>query len=489
MIRIAFTITAFIFICYTLTAQSFQYQIFDTDLPSKSLYKERRARLLDSLPARSVAIIHSADERTRQNDVSYEYRQNSNMLYLTGFPHPGATLMLIPSGITIGTHAFKEILFVAERNIDREQWQGVSAGPLEAMSEYGIDTALKESQLTSVLASMFTIDSTSAQAKSGDDSVSIPVHVHDSVSILFVDSWPTSRVSMKLLGKNLYVDKEIKNGLTQKFAGLEIRSGIDALASMREIKDTAELRLMRKAIEISCKGHAYAMSHAKTGMHEYEVEALIEFGFKTRGAEDVGYPSIVGSGYNSCILHYSTNRREALAGDLILADCGAEYHGYTADITRTFPLGGHFTDDQRTIYNVVLEAQDSGIAACRAGAPFKSSHIAALKVIQRRLMELKIISDTATARKFFMHGTSHYLGLDVHDVGTKGPLRANTVITVEPGLYFAEGSPCDKRWWNIGVRIEDDILVTNGDPELLSRELPRTAEAIEQLVGSALTDH
>jgi Xaa-Pro aminopeptidase len=252
---------------------------------------------------------------------------------------------------------------------------------------------------------------------------------------------------------------------------------------MREVKDSAELRLMRKAIAITVEGHREAMRNAHPNMHEYEIEALIEYGFKRRGAEDVGYPSIVGSSYNACILHYTTNRRASSTGDLVLADCGAEYHGYSADVTRTFPINGRFTPEQLTIYNIVLEAQDSGIAACRSGAPFKAPHEAALSVITRRLKAEGIIESDKQVKEYFMHGTSHYLGLDVHDAGTRGPLKPGVVVTVEPGIYIAEGSACDKRWWNIGIRIEDDILVTAAEPENLSGALPRTAKSIEALMA------
>ncbi|MCU0330654.1 MAG: M24 family metallopeptidase, partial [Candidatus Kapabacteria bacterium] len=171
--------------------------------------------------------------------------------------------------------------------------------------------------------------------------------------------------------------------------------------------------------------------------------------------------------------------------DLILADCGAEYHGYTADITRTWPVRGTFTKEQREIYSIVLEAQDSGIAACRAGAAFSAPHMAAQAVIAKRLQELGIISSERDVRRYFMHGTSHYLGLDVHDAGTLGPLQPNTVLTVEPGIYIAAGSPCDPKWWNIGIRIEDDILVTSKGPVNLSAALPRAASDIEAMVGTA----
>jgi Xaa-Pro aminopeptidase len=217
-------------------------------------------------------------------------------------------------------------------------------------------------------------------------------------------------------------------------------------------------------------------------MAEYELEALMEYHIRRAGAEDVGYPSIVGSGRNSCILHYQTNRRITRAGDLVLADCGAEYHGYTADITRTFPINGRFTPEQRQLYLLVLEAQDSAIASASVGAPFRATHRSASSVLARGLIELGIITTEADLKRYFMHGTSHYLGLDVHDAGTYGPLRAGTVITVEPGIYIPPGSPCDEKWWNIGIRIEDDILVTENGPINLSARLPRHPDAIEALM-------
>lgn len=467
----------------TTMSQTFDYEVFDKDMPSKQVFKERRERLLDSLPAKSIAMILSADVRNRQNDVDYEYRQNSNFLYLTGYPHPHAVLLLSPSGIVINSRKFHEIMFVEERVKEDELWTGTKAGPEETMEIYGLDTALTVSKLTEILNAILKRDSTSSQAQPGRKPAA---RADGTIDRMFVADWPTKSVPMTLLGKNIYIDKEIRNGLTASFPGLQIVPRIDALVAMREVKDTAELRLMRKAIDVTLAGHRYAMTHAQPGMKEFEIEALIEYGFKSGGAEDVGYPSIVGSGYNACILHYTTNRRLAGSTDMILADCGAEYHGYTADVTRTFPLSGKFTEEQKLIYTIVLEAQDSGIAASRAGRPFKDPHGAAMNVVVRRLTEIGIISNADDAKRYFMHGTSHYLGLDVHDVGSRGPLKANSVITVEPGIYIPRGSPCDKRWWDIGIRIEDDILITDGDPVNLSGALPRKAEEIEALVGSAI---
>ena len=240
---------------------------------------------------------------------------------------------------------------------------------------------------------------------------------------------------------------------------------------------------MRKAIHITCAGIQEAMKAIEPGMGEYDVEAIVEYFFKSKGAEDAGYPSIVGGGENSCILHYETNRKKLAGGDMIVCDVGAEYHGYSADITRSFPANGNFSEEQTTIYNIVLEAQLAGIAKCKPGEYFRSPHNAAMEVIQKRLQELAIIKTPGEVAKYFFHGTSHYLGLDVHDEGTHGKLMPNSVITVEPGIYIPAGSDCDKKWWNIGIRIEDDVLITEMEPDVLSSCVPKTIEEIKALMN------
>lgn len=440
-------------------AQTFPYEVFDTDLPSPAVYRERRERLLASMNARTTAVILSADERNRQNDVDYEYRQSSDMLYMCGSPRPGSVLVLSKDGVDVGGRVFRELLFIPERKQDDEVWSGVTMGPAEAMLHLGVDTAITVRNMRQVIDSLLKRTDT-----------------------LFVSTLPTRALNVPLAGKNIYAESEIKRWLKEVNPSCVLKTPINQLRAMREVKDTCELRLMQKAIDISIEGHRAMMKGARPGMKEYELEALMEYTFKRLGSQDVGYASIVGSNYNACILHYTTNRRKTAMNDLVLADCGAEYHGYTADITRTIPLTGKFTKDQRTIYDVVLEAQDSGIAAARAGSPFRAPHTAALSVIQRRLLELGIISKAEDARQYFMHGTSHYLGLDVHDPGTGGPLKPNNVITVEPGIYIPANSPCDRRWWNIGVRIEDDILITEEGPVNMSAALPRKAELIEKMM-------
>jgi Xaa-Pro aminopeptidase len=252
------------------------------------------------------------------------------------------------------------------------------------------------------------------------------------------------------------------------------------MARLREIKSPEELELLQRAIDISTSAHVAMMKNVQPGQFEYEVEAVGEFEFHRQGAEEIGYPSICGSAENSVILHYEKNRRRLTDGELLLLDMGAEYHGYTADITRTLPVSGSFSPEQRAVYDLVLKAQEAGIAACLPGKRFREPHEAAFAVIEEGLIKLGITKSADETKKYFPHGTSHYLGLDVHDAGDFEPLKAGEVITVEPGIYIPAGSPCDPKWWNIGIRIEDDVLITGSEPINLSGKLPRTVPEIEK---------
>jgi Xaa-Pro aminopeptidase len=286
-------------------------------------------------------------------------------------------------------------------------------------------------------------------------------------------------------------DKEDMYNLRQQFEAHLFKANDDVIkkgeyniwmSKLREVKEEEELVLLRKAIDITCDAQTELLKAIKPGMKEYQSEAIVEFVFKLNGAEYPGFPSIQGSGANSCVLHYQTNRKQMVGHNLLVSDVGAEYHGYTADVTRTMPVDGKFSEEEAIIYNLVLKAQNAGIKAARVGENFWSSNVAATTVLSQGLQELGIIKTPLELKRYFMHGTSHYLGLDVHDTGTYGKLQANSVITVEPGIYIEEGSPCDPKWWNIGVRIEDDILITKEGPVNLSDCIPRTIPEIEQLM-------
>ena len=262
------------------------------------------------------------------------------------------------------------------------------------------------------------------------------------------------------------------------------------MAELRQIKTEEEMKLLRKAIRISAQGQIEVMKAMKPEMSETEIQGIHEYVYKKYGSEYEGYPSIVGAGNNGCVLHYMENNKMTVEDELVLMDLGAEYHGYTADVTRTIPADGTFSREQKIIYDLVYEAQEAGIAAARVGNPFKASDKAAREVIVRGLIDLGIASNESEANRYFPHGTSHYLGLDVHDAGLYASHQPNMVITVEPGIYIPEGSPCDEKWHGIAVRIEDDILITENGPVNLSAEAPRTSEAIEAMMKkkSALDD-
>jgi Xaa-Pro aminopeptidase len=421
-------------------------------------YKERREILRNSHSEKSLIISLTADIRNRQNDVNHPYRQNSNFLYLTGMPYPQSALILAPGGILHEGKISKEFLFINPRNSSKEAWEGALMG-IEEAKMLGIETILPYSSLQSFV----------MEHLKGKDT-------------MYFTGLPTSNVAIPLSEKPFSIEQKLKEELHLTYPELYIKTSLPKLIAMREIKDVDEIRLMKKAIDISIDGHISAMKQAKAGITEYELEAMMEYTFKKEGAEDIGYSSIMGAGYNACILHYNSNRKATLNGDLVLADCGAEYQNYTADITRTFPVNGVFTPDQKTLYNIVLEAADSAILESKIGNAFRAPHNAAKKVILKRLQALGIIESEDQLKWYFMHGTSHYLGLDVHDPGTGGTLKDGSIITVEPGIYIPPGSPCDKRWWNIGIRIEDDILITQQGPVNLSEALPRTTESIEKLM-------
>ena len=436
------------------------YDIYDADLLPREEYASRRSSVLASLRPRSAMLVRAAEVRVRSNDVEHEFRQRSSMLYLTGMPEPESALLLAPGGVRIGDTLVREVLFVARRNPRFESYEGERMGPEIGAQVTGVPVAVSYSMLPEIVAGL------------------VP-----SIDTLYYDGWVHRAAYEPLTGQTYFWDSENTAALQTHGPSVVVRDAGVILNERRLIKSRAELALLRRAVEITMEAHRRTISEGRPGMHEYELEAIMEYTFRRLGAEDAAYPSIVGSGPNTCILHYSTNRRRTQDGELVLMDCGAEYHGYAADITRTFPISGRFTQEQRDIYDLVLRAQEGGIAACRKGNEFRLPHLVAMGIIAEGLMALGIIEEESQASRYFNHGTSHYLGLDVHDVGAQGRLRPGMVLTVEPGIYIPEGSPCDRRWWNIGVRIEDDILVTDAAPENLSVALERTADDIEKLMA------
>ena len=437
-----------------------KYGIYDTDRLTPEFHKSRRDELRSRMAPHSAALFLSAPEKNRSNDVNYEYHQDPNFYYLTGHIQPEAVLLITKEAIVVNGVAMNEVLFVKGREPAREVWTG---------PRLGIDGAKSVLKFQSVFLIDSVVDFLNAALQNEDTLYYTP----------FI-----KKIEEPLLSKySSEINALLKIGIRQRYLKLEIVPSPVFLNEMRSVKQDEELKLLRKAIKISNEAHNEIIHTAKPGWAEYQMQALGEYIFTKNGCEYTGYPCIVGSGNNSTILHYETNRRKTESGDFIEMDIGGEYHGYTADITRSFPINGKFTKEQRAIYELVLEAQDSGIAEAKAGNPFKAPHYAAVSVITRGLLKLGIIDKPEDYKKYFMHGTSHFLGLDVHDAGNSSqPLQERQVITVEPGIYISDGSPCDKKWWKIGCRIEDDILITLLGPEILSQDSPRKADEIEELM-------
>lgn len=434
--------------------------VYDSDLLPPSFHKDRRNVVRTFMPEKTMAIYCSGKSMLRANDVDYEFHQDPNFYYLTGLKEPNSILILFKNSILFDNDTINELLLIKERNINSEVWVGKKLGVkgseliLKVQKSFDIDKFNLEKLNFSKIDSIFIHDN----FKVGKDIFPI---VNDQVLLVNLDSTTNnSKNEIKVNSSDIY------NWMSQ----------------LREIKTEEEMYLLRKAISITCDAQTELMKVLKPGMKEYQAEAVVEAIFKLNGAEYPGYPSIVGAAENSCILHYTTNRKIMKGNHLLLSDVGAEYHGYTADVTRTIPVDGKYSTEEKIIYNIVLEAQNKAIEACKVGNPFYITNSIATTVVSQRLQELGIIKSPFELRRYFMHGTSHYLGLDVHDPGTMGEFQQNTVITVEPGIYIKEGSPCDPKWWNIGVRIEDDILITNGEPENLSGCVPRTIDEIEAVM-------
>lgn len=433
-------------------------EIYDKDLLPPSFHASRRDSIRARMDDNSVAIIYSGAVRNRSNDVDFEFHQDPNFYYLTGLNEPNAVLLIFKEPKKVNGEDVKEILYLQNRNPEMEVWNG---------KRYGVDGA---EQILKLEKAEVNTRYRNLDLKWGKFNKVYTALPYKDIRDNPMDKGDLYSLILETESNLKELDNVDKRELTRWYSEL------------REIKHEEELRLLKKAIDITCEAQTEMMKAINQNMTEYQAEALVEYIFKKNGSEYPGFPSILGSGENSCILHYTSSRRPMMKNDLLVCDIGAEYHGYTADVTRTLPADQKYSEEQKAIYNIVLEAQQAGIDACKPGNSFWQPNIEATTILSQRMKELGIIKNPGELRRYFMHGTSHYLGLDVHDVGTYGPLQANQVITVEPGIYIPEGSPCDKKWWNIGVRIEDDILITTDNPVNLSGCVPRKIEEIEALM-------
>jgi len=432
---------------------------------SQNEHRERRLRLMEQMDPGSIAIIPSAVEQIRNNDVHYPFRQNSDFQYLTGFGEPDALCVLMP-----GREAAEYVLFVRDKNKQREIWDGYRAGPDGVVLDYAADDAFPIDDLDDILPGLM-------EGKSR-------VYAHMGVNTAFDN---------RLMAWLNQIRSKVRQGAIPPDEFSDIAH---LLHDMRLIKSRQEIAIMADAAQISAKAHVRAMKACKPGVWEYQLQAEIEHDFMLAGSPRAAYGAIVGGGENACILHYVENNQKLQDGDLVLIDAGAELQYYASDITRTFPVGGTFSPEQRAIYDLVLASQYAAIAVIRAGAHWNEAHEATMAVITAGLLELGLLTGTVAQlienesyKEFFMHKTGHWLGLDVHDVGSYKlggqwrVLEVGMVLTVEPGIYISPSNMAvAAKWRGIGVRIEDDIVVTKDGCEVLSKDVPKDADEIEALM-------
>jgi Xaa-Pro aminopeptidase len=466
----------FLVFCFSVSIIYSQNKGLPQDYLKKEFHKDRREALRAKLPNNSVAVFFANAVRNRSNDVEYVYHQDPNFYYLTGYKEPHALLIVFKEDQVIGETSVNEVLFVQERNEYAEMWTGKRLGVNGAKDDLGFRVAFNGNEFKNYEIDFSKFDKILFKNFKNDvrDS-SDESDLFDLIKIF------KEKVSYDLINlKKPTTDKitsETKNKIDTKML-----SGI--MATLRGIKTKDELVLLKKAVEISAIGQIEIMKAMHPNMSEIEVQGVHEFVYKKYGAEYEGYPSIVGAGGNGCILHYIENNKvEVGDGELVLMDLGAEYHGYTADVTRTIPVNGKFTKEQKLIYDLVYEAQEAGIASYLIGKKMSEPGNIARKIINKGLFNLGIIASEYSRHMYYPHGISHHIGLDVHDPGNFNKFEENMVITVEPGIYIPEGSDCDEKWWGIAVRIEDDILISKNGPINLSERAPRTSEAIEQMMA------
>jgi Xaa-Pro aminopeptidase len=450
-----------------------QNNFLPEDYLTKDFHTNRREALRSKMPSNSVAVFFANAVRNRANDVDYVYHQDPNFYYLTGYKEPHSMVLIFKENQTIQGKTFNEVLFVQERNENAEMWTGKRLGVLGAQDQLGFRVAFNGKEFKSFAIDFSKFDKIFFKKFENDVRDS-----KDNADLYDLIKTFKEKVSINLVHPNNSTDDKIFNE-AKKRLDTEFLKG--AMASLREIKTKEELVLLKKAIEISAIGQLEIMKAMHPNMSETEAQGVHEFVYKKYGAEYEGYPSIVGSGNNGCILHYVDNNK-TLIGDnsLVLMDLGAEYHGYTADVTRTIPANGKFSSEQKLIYDLVFKAQESGIEAYTIGTKMDKPNSIARKIINKGLADLGIIASEKTRHTYFPHGTSHHIGLDVHDPGNYNRFKENMVVTMEPGIYIPNGSDCDEKWWGIGVRIEDDILITKNGPVNLSALAPRTSSEIEK---------
>ncbi|HEX5678705.1 MAG TPA: Xaa-Pro aminopeptidase [Alcanivorax sp.] len=431
-------------------------------------FQRRRRELMEQMEPNSIAILAAAPERTRNRDVEHPYRQDSDFWYLSGFPEAEAVMVLLP-----GREHGEYVLFCRERDRAREIWNGYRAGPEGAVADYGADDAFPINDIDDILPGLVE----------GRERV-------------YYDLGRDAGFDSRLMGWINTIRDQVRSGAQPpgEFVALS-----HLLHDMRLFKSKAEADLMRQAAQISAGAHVRAMQSVRPGMYEYQLEAEYLHEFMRHGARSPAYPSIVGGGANGCILHYIENSAPLKDGDLVLVDAGCELHNYASDITRTFPVNGKFSGEQRALYELVLASQYAAIEATHTGNHWNVPHETVVRILTEGLVDLGLLAGNAddlieeqAYQRFFMHRTGHWLGLDVHDVGDYRiggewrQLEPGMTLTVEPGLYIApDDDTVEERWRGIGIRIEDDVLVTKEGCDVLTRDVPKNIDDIEALMREA----
>ncbi|HJP61853.1 MAG TPA: aminopeptidase P N-terminal domain-containing protein [Mucilaginibacter sp.] len=514
------TLFAIIITC-SVSVQCFAQDNADESLPKDYLTKEfhagRRDALRKLMPANSVAVVFAFPERVFSNDVNYVYHPNPDMYYFSGYKETNAILLIFKE-IQHGPDGdYNEIFYAQHRDPQQEQWTGRRLGVEGVKAKLGFTKVYNSEEFEKLPVDLkkFTLLYDALPADVGNmaslmktfrtkggvpdldkdllnslsliDRYATPKNLSRIMDYLKPkldqDAYKNSAMLQDLIGKPDSASLvSFKSKYDEQFGGISSYS--EFINQLRGVKTPEEMDLMRKTVKISSLAHAEAMRAVKPQMSETELAGIMFYVHKHYGAEDEGYPPIVGAGANGCILHYEENIATQVKNQLVLMDVGAEYHGYSADVTRTFPANGKFTEEQKAIYQIVYDAQEEVFKMCKDGVPYADLETKTREVLSAGLIKLGLIKDAKEVSKYYPHGVSHHLGLDVHDKGGyNGPLKENMVITVEPGIYIPVGSDCDKKWWNIGVRIEDDVQIGKYHGILLSGDAPRKWQDVEKTVA------
>lgn len=485
---------------------------------SKEFHKNRREEFRKLMPDNSVAFIFSYPERNYSNDVYYNFHQNPDLYYLSGFTDPMAVLVIFKEMQTLDGSITNEMMFVKVLSKNSEIWGGKKLG-INGTKQLGFshvhdiknykNFSLYFKKFDKVIYKNFIIDENNSISDQYLLKTFLNMNIIEEGNIVihtekriiardltlqslsgfenfYKEKIPTNEafehepLITEILNKpdSIALDSIVARAKKEPSWGVDIYENI--MIALRQIKTHEELELIRKAIKITCDGHIEVMKSINPEMSENEVEGIHIYVHKKNGALSEGFPPMVGSGENGCILHYTQNNKEKIGNNLVVMDIGAEYMGYCADVTRTIPANGKFSTEQKELYELVYKTNNEILKLCKVGTPFQDLNKKANETIGKGLLELGIIKDLQELNIYYPHSCSHYLGLDAHDLGDYHLLKENMVITVEPGIYIPENSNCDKKWWNIGILIEDDVLIKKDGYELLSSSVPKKWEEIEK---------